>query len=63
LPIGEGEPERDVTAKPDPGAGDKGLVHDDEPTTDDDEIRVRDFLIGEGLRESWRGASRTEGVS
>lgn len=36
MSIGEGEPERDVTAKPDPGARDKGLVHDDE-------IRVRDF--------------------
>jgi hypothetical protein len=33
----------------------------DEPTTNDDVIRVRDFRIGEGPRESQRGASRTEG--
>jgi hypothetical protein len=33
----------------------------DEPTTDNDVIRVRDFWIGEGPRESRRGASRTEG--
>jgi hypothetical protein len=33
----------------------------DEPTTDDDVIRVRDFRIGEGPRESRRGASHMEG--
>jgi hypothetical protein len=33
----------------------------DEPTIDEDVIRVRDFRIGEGPRESQRGASHTEG--
>jgi hypothetical protein len=33
----------------------------DEPTTDNDVIRVRDFWIGEGPKERRRGESRMEG--
>jgi hypothetical protein len=53
--IGEGEPERDVPAKPEPGAGDEGLGDDDARQANDQ--RPTSDGIGEGEPER---VSRTE---
>ena len=59
MPTREGEPERDIPAKPEPGGGDEGQVHDDAGgRAREEEIRVRvrdwdwDCRLG---RESRRG--------
>ena len=42
MPTREGEPERDIPAKPEPGVGDEGQVHDDAGgRAGEEEIRVR----------------------
>jgi hypothetical protein len=62
LTTGDGEPERDVSAKPQLVAGDD----DTRGRAGEEEIRVRDFLIGKGPSNRgrdrvWRGAPHGRG--